>query len=137
MLPPSTGPPRKVILALLGTPEESPMRLALIVASVVCLTTGCVVSKDAYLKKEAKQEKDWLKHLQRLGAVMYKKGEITRSEALSQSNYQNAMEFLKDSGVLTAADIAEKGDKKESKTFSLAGSRIDLEKLRHRLFKFL
>ena len=99
-----------------------------------------VVRGCTYLKKEARQEKDWLRHLHKLGTMMYKKGEITRSEALSQSNYQSAMDYFKDAGILLEAEVAEKGDKKEKKViaaYSLTGNRSQMEALRRRLFKFL
>jgi hypothetical protein len=90
-----------------------------------------------YLKRGAKPEKDWLKSIQRLGEKMYKKGEIRRSEALSQSNYQNAIRFLHDEEVLTIAEIDEKGDKKETTLYFLTENRVKLETLRRRLFNFL
>ena len=90
-----------------------------------------------YLKRGAKPEKDWLKSIQRLGDKMYKKGEIRRSEALSQSNYQNAIRFLHDEEVLTIAEIDEKGEKKETTLYFLTENRVKLETLRRRLFNFL
>ncbi len=93
---------------------------------------GCV-----YLKKGAKQEKDWLKNIQRLGAKMYRKGEIRRAEALSQSNYQSAIRFLQDEEILADSESGEKGEKKETNVYSLTGNRPKMESLRRRLFKFL
>lgn len=91
----------------------------------------------SYLKKGIKPEKDWLKNIQRLGAKMYRKGEVRRSEALSQSNYQSAIRFLQDEDLLSVSEITEKGDKKESRQYSLTGNRGKMELLRRRLFKFL
>jgi glycerol-3-phosphate O-acyltransferase len=90
-----------------------------------------------YLKRGAKPEKDWLKSIQRLGEKMYKKGEIRRSEALSQSNYQNAIRFLHDEEVLTIAETNEKGEKKEMTLYFLTENRAKMETLRRRLFNFL
>jgi glycerol-3-phosphate O-acyltransferase len=81
-----------------------------------------------YLKKGAKPEKDWLKNIQRLGAKMYRKGEIRRAEALSQSNYQSAMRFLQDEDVLSVS---------EAGLYSLTEGRARMESLRRRLFKYL
>jgi glycerol-3-phosphate O-acyltransferase len=90
-----------------------------------------------YLKKGSKPEKDWLKNIQRLGAKMYRKGEIRRAEALSQSNYQSAIRFLQDEEILTDAEPGEKGEKKETNLYSLTGNKTKMESLRRRLFKFL
>jgi glycerol-3-phosphate O-acyltransferase len=84
---------------------------------------GCL-----YLKNGPKPEKDWLKNLQRLGVKMYRKGEIRRAEALSQSNYQSAMRFLQDEEVLSVS---------EAGLYSLSEGRARMEPLRRRLFKFL
>jgi glycerol-3-phosphate O-acyltransferase len=81
-----------------------------------------------YLKKGPKPEKDWLKNIQRLGVKMYRKGEIRRAEALSQSNYQSAMRFLQDEDVLSVS---------EAGLYSLMVGRTKMESLRRRLFKFL
>ena len=91
----------------------------------------------SFLKKEAKPEKDWLRHLNRLGTRMYKKGEIRRAEALSQSNFESAIEFLKEKEILIGAELLEKGDKRASRVYSLNESRGVMDALRHRLFRFL
>jgi hypothetical protein len=90
-----------------------------------------------YLKKGSKPEKDWLKNIQRLGAKMYRKGEIRRAEALSQSNYQSAIRFLQDEEILADFESGEKGEKKETNLYSLTGNRPKMESLRRKLFKFL
>ncbi|MBN1614529.1 MAG: 1-acyl-sn-glycerol-3-phosphate acyltransferase [Deltaproteobacteria bacterium] len=91
----------------------------------------------SYLKKGAKPEKEWLRHLNRLGTLMYKKGEIRRSEALSQSNYESAIEFLKEKEILIATEVLEKGDKRALRNYSLSEDKGALDALRRRLFKFL
>lgn len=93
---------------------------------------GCL-----YLKKEAMQEKDWMRKIQRLAVKMYKKGEIRRAEALSQSNYQSAMQFLQDAEIVYVSESSDKGDKKESNLYTLAGNKVEIDSLRHRLFEFL
>lgn len=89
-----------------------------------------------YLKERPRQEKDWLKNIQRLGLKMYRKGEIRRSEALSTSNYKSAVSFLQDEDILSIVESDEKGDKKEI-VYSLTNNRLKMEALRRRLFKFL
>jgi glycerol-3-phosphate O-acyltransferase len=93
---------------------------------------GCL-----YLKNGAMQEKEWTRKIQRLAVKMYKKGEIRRAEALSQSNYQSAMQFLQDAEIVYISESGDKGDKKESNLCTLAGSRVEMDSLRHRLFEFL
>jgi glycerol-3-phosphate O-acyltransferase len=93
---------------------------------------GCL-----YLRKGAMQEKDWMRKIQRLAVKMYKKGEIRRAEALSQSNYQSAMQFLQDDEIVYISESGDKGDKKESNLYTLAASKVDMDSLRHRLFEFL
>ncbi|MGO9139089.1 MAG: 1-acyl-sn-glycerol-3-phosphate acyltransferase [Syntrophales bacterium] len=96
-----------------------------------------VIRACMYLRKDAMLEKDWMRKIQQLGAKMYKKGEIRRAEALSQSNYQSAMQFLQDADVVHVSESSEKGEKKEAKIFALAGNRAEMDSLRRRLFEFL
>jgi len=90
-----------------------------------------------YLRKEPKQEKEWLKKIQQLGVKMHKKGEIRRAEALSQSNYQNAMRFLEDEEIVIFSEDVEKGDRKEVVTYTFSGNKEKMDSLRRRLFRFL
>lgn len=87
----------------------------------------------AYLKNRVRQEKDLVKKVQKLGAKMYKKGEISKAEALSQSNYKNALKFLMDSGAIS---VSESKGEKGAKFLSLDDRGL-LESLRRRLFKFM
>jgi hypothetical protein len=41
------------------------------------------------------QKKDLVKKIQGLGSKMYSKGEIRRSEALSQSSFENALRVIR------------------------------------------
>jgi glycerol-3-phosphate O-acyltransferase len=86
-----------------------------------------------YLKKEARLEKDFTKKLLRLGEKMYKKGEVRRAEALSQSTYQNAIRYLRDLKIISTTE----DEKKDTTKLSLATIRGPIEALRRRLFKFL
>jgi len=86
-----------------------------------------------YLKNRVRQEKDLAKKVQKLGTKMYKKGEISKAEALSLSNYKNALKFLMDCGAISVS--GSKGEK-GAKFLSLNDKSL-LESLRHRLFKFM
>ncbi len=90
-----------------------------------------------HLKKGAKAEKEWLKSLRGLGERMYRKGEIRRAEALSQSNYQSAIRYLLDVNIVTVQDVQEKGEKRLTRRYALAENKVQMESLRRRLFKFL
>ena len=72
-----------------------------------------VIRSCLYLKKNPQAKKDWLKKIMTLGDRMYRKGEILRPEALSQSNYLNVIIFLEDAKLITAIKD-EKNEKKES-----------------------
>jgi glycerol-3-phosphate O-acyltransferase len=89
-----------------------------------------------YLKKTPHTERDWLKKIRLLGDRMYRKGEVLRAEALSQSNYVNVIRFLEDAELIVAIIKEEKGGKKET-TYTLSENRAEMEVLRRRLFKFL
>jgi glycerol-3-phosphate O-acyltransferase len=93
---------------------------------------GCM-----YLRKDAMLEKNWMRRIQQLGAKMYKKGEIRRAEAMSQSNYQSAMQFLQDAEIVRVSEASERGDKKETKIFTLVGNKAEMDSVRRRLFDFL
>jgi glycerol-3-phosphate O-acyltransferase len=89
------------------------------------------------LRKGPLQKKDLIKKIHGLGAKMYRKGEIRRSEALSQSNFESALRVFHESGILLLNEIGEQGDKKFVQTYALANDRSAKESLRRRLFKFL
>ncbi len=90
---------------------------------------GCM-----YLKSKKRQEKDLLKRIQKLGVKMYKKGEISKAEAVSQSNYKNALRFLSDSDIV---NVAYAKDEKEAKIYALTDDKIEIEALRRKLFNFM
>ncbi len=90
-----------------------------------------------YLRKKPKTEKEWLKTLRNLGERMYRKGEIRRAEALSQSNYQSAIRYLLDVNAITASEVQEKREKTLTRRYALTEYKLQMETLRRRLFKFL
>jgi len=96
-----------------------------------------VVRACAYLARGSMPEKDFLKKIRGLGERMFQKGEIRRSEALSQSNYTNALRFLEDMGIASMTEEAVKGEKRPVRYWSLSEDRALLEGLRRRLFRFL
>lgn len=95
-----------------------------------------VIKSFPYLKKKAQNEKEWLKKIMDLGDRMFKRGEVLRAEALSQSNYQNMIRFLEDAELIVSVVKEEKGGKKET-VYSLTENRAEMEVLRRRLFKYL
>ncbi len=96
-----------------------------------------VIRGASSLKKGPMQKKDLIKKIHGLGAKMYRKGEIRRSESLSQSNFEGALRVFQESDILLLNEIGEKGDKKFVQTYALADDRSAIEALRRRLFKFL
>ncbi|MCG6536238.1 MAG: hypothetical protein L7F78_16440, partial [Syntrophales bacterium LBB04] len=96
-----------------------------------------VVRGAYYLRKGPKAERDWLKNIRGLGARMYRKGEIRRAEALSQSNYQSAIRYLQDVNIISVTEVQDKGEKRLTKRYALTVNKVQLESLRRRLFKFL
>ncbi len=95
-----------------------------------------VVRGCSYLKKGSKPERDFSKKIQLLGTRMYRKGEITRSEALSTQNYQSAIRSLVDYGILSVETVKDKKER-ESKSYLLTEDKLKIELLRQKLFQFL
>ena len=96
-----------------------------------------VIRGCAYLRKEPLSERVWMKHLLKLGTRMYRKGEIIRSEALSQGNYQNAILFLLDQRTISAKDLPEKKDRKDARIYTLLDDKQALDALRKRIFRYM
>jgi glycerol-3-phosphate O-acyltransferase len=96
-----------------------------------------VVRACAYLRKGPRSEREWLKGIHKLGAIMFRKGEIRRAEALSEANYGNALIALQEEGILAVSENTEKKDRKDRRIFSLTNDRRAHENLRRRLFRFL
>lgn len=86
----------------------------------------------AYLKDKKRGEKDLVKKIQKLGAKMYKKGEISKAEALSLLNFRNALKFLTEAEILLPEDT-----QREGKAYSLTDDKSRIESFRYRLFKFM
>ena len=96
------------------------------------------VRGSSYLKNKSRTERDLIRKVQKLGVRMYKKGEISKAEALSQPNYRGAIRYLQDVGIVdqtVSNDNTEK--KKEVKLLSLTEDKNQIELLRHNLFKFV
>ena len=87
----------------------------------------------AYLKNKGRSEKDLVKKIHKLGIKMYKKGEVSKAEAISQSNYKNALKFFIDYGAISLTR-SEEGE--GVRTFTLA-DKGRLETLRRKLFQFM
>lgn len=96
-----------------------------------------VVRSCAYLVHGRLPDREFTKKIRGLGERMYQKGEIRRSESLTQSNYANALRFLEDMGIVSATEEAEKGEKRPVRYWSISENRTALEGLRRRLFRFL
>ncbi|MBN1662170.1 MAG: 1-acyl-sn-glycerol-3-phosphate acyltransferase [Deltaproteobacteria bacterium] len=90
-----------------------------------------------YLRKSPLPQKDLLKKLNNLGARMFKKGEIRRAEAMSQANYQNALLFLEESGVILEYESDKKSDRRDGTTYCLNEDKTVFEHIRRRLFQFM
>jgi glycerol-3-phosphate O-acyltransferase len=90
-----------------------------------------------YLRKGPKAERDWLKNIRGLGERMYRKGEIRRAEALSQSNYQSAIRYLQDVNIISVTEASDKAEKKFTTRYALTENKVQMESFRRRLFKFL
>lgn len=95
-----------------------------------------VIRGCSYLKKAASPERDFSKKVQSLGNRMYKKGEITRGEALSTQNYHNAIKFLSDAEIV-AVEVAKDKKERETKSYTLTNDKLKIESLRQNLFRFL
>ncbi|WP_449243859.1 1-acyl-sn-glycerol-3-phosphate acyltransferase [Desulfobacca acetoxidans] len=53
-----------------------------------------------YLKKRPRNERDFLKRIQSIGAKLHKVGEVERAEALSDANFRNALKLFGEKGVI-------------------------------------
>jgi len=54
-----------------------------------------------FLQKKPRSEKDFLKRINSIGQKLYKLGEVERTEALSEANYQNALKLFGEKGIIT------------------------------------
>ncbi|MBN1830038.1 MAG: 1-acyl-sn-glycerol-3-phosphate acyltransferase [Deltaproteobacteria bacterium] len=91
----------------------------------------------SYLRAKSRQERDFLKKIQRLGEKMYKKGEVSKAEALSQLTYKSALRFLADAGIINVSFVADESKKRSEKMLALTDDRHMIESMRRRLFKFM
>jgi len=91
-----------------------------------------------FLKKTKRQERDFVKKLQKLGTKMYRKGEISKMEALSQMNYKSAIRYLADTGIIETSYVTKDDRKKKAdKMLFLTADKERLEHLRRNLFKYI
>ncbi|MCD6154156.1 MAG: 1-acyl-sn-glycerol-3-phosphate acyltransferase [Syntrophobacterales bacterium] len=90
----------------------------------------------SYLKYRKIQERDLVKKIQKLGTKMYKKGEISKAEALSLLNFQNAIKFLINAEILSVMNVEDNG-KRKMKMLAFTGDKSKADSLRHRVFKFM
>jgi glycerol-3-phosphate O-acyltransferase len=95
-----------------------------------------VIRSLVYLKKSPLTQKEWLAKIRPLGERMFRKGEVLRAEALSQSNYLNAIKFLENVELVISQVKEEKSGRNEM-TYNLTDNRAQLEVLRRRLFKLI
>ena len=93
-----------------------------------------VTRASSQLRKEMRTEKDFGRLVQKMGARMFRKGEVIRAEALSQANYDSAIRILRDAGIIRRAELA---DKKGVTMLSITEERAPIEELRQKLFRFL
>ncbi len=54
-----------------------------------------------YLQKKPRSEKEFLKRIHSIGNKLHKLGEVERSEALSDANFQNALKLFGEKGIVT------------------------------------
>lgn len=54
-----------------------------------------------YLQKKPRSEKEFLKRIYNIGNKLHKLGEVERSEALSEANFQNALKLFGEKGIVT------------------------------------
>ena len=83
------------------------------------------------IEHQGREEKDWLREIRRLGLKFYKDGEIRRYEALSQQNFQGALRFLTEAGLISLME------KETRKIYQLCGAPEMLDDIRRRIFRYL
>jgi len=83
------------------------------------------------IEHQGREEKDWLREIRRLGLKFYKDGEIRRYEALSQQNFQGALRFLTEAGLISLME------KETRKVYQVCGAPEMLEDIRRRIFRYL
>jgi biotin operon repressor len=72
-----------------------------------------------------------MKEIRRLGLQFHKDGELRRYESLSQQNFQGAIRFLADTGLVSLTE------KEARKFYRLSGAPASLDEIRRRIFRFL
>jgi glycerol-3-phosphate O-acyltransferase len=90
-----------------------------------------VTRSTAFIEKQAREEKEWLKEIRRMGLKFYQDGEIRRYESLSQQNFQGAIRFLTDAGLISLVE------KEARRSYQTCGLPEMLDELRRRIFLYL
>lgn len=90
-----------------------------------------VTRSTSFIEKQGREEKEWLKEIRRLGLKFYQDGEIRRHESLSQQNFQGAIRFLTDAGLVSLTE------KEARRYYQSCGSSEMLDELRRQIFLYL
>jgi len=83
------------------------------------------------IERQGREEKDWLREIRRLGLKFYQDGEIRRYESLSQQNFQGAVRFLTEAGLIYPME------KETRKIYQVCGAPEMLDDIRRRIFRYL
>ena len=90
-----------------------------------------VTRSTAFVERQGREEKDWLKEIRRLGLKFYQDGELRRYESLSQQNFQGAIRFLNDTGLISVTE------KEARKIYQVCGSPDMMDEIRRKIFCYL
>ena len=88
-------------------------------------------SIDCY-EQRGREEKEWLKEIRRLGLKLHQDGEIRRYESLSQQNFQGAIRFLTETGLISLAE-----EEARKKIYHVCGAPEMLDDVSRRIFRYL
>ncbi|MBN1546213.1 MAG: 1-acyl-sn-glycerol-3-phosphate acyltransferase, partial [Syntrophaceae bacterium] len=83
------------------------------------------------LEHQGQEEKEWLREIRHLGLKYYQNGEIRRYESLSQQNFQGAIRFLTETGLIS------KMEKETRSIYQPCGEPEMLEDISRRIFRYL
>jgi glycerol-3-phosphate O-acyltransferase len=90
-----------------------------------------VTRSTGFVERQGREEKDWLKEIRRLGLKFYQDGELRRYESLSQQNFQGAIRFLNDTGLISITE------KEARKIYQVCGSPDMMDEIRRKIFGYL
>jgi glycerol-3-phosphate O-acyltransferase len=86
-----------------------------------------------FLQKKPRSEREFLKRIQSIGQKLFKLGEVERSEALSESTFQNAIKIFGEKGIVLKKAPVGKG----ATTFSRAADEDAKEYFGRQLARFM